>query len=249
MRLYHREGDYKGGWWGTRPDNVGPYFDRQKWAASDEIAAVLKTAASDDRATAEFIGKELARHVVKIEGLADPSQVASTDAPQAAITIASVDPQNKNLIANMGFEHALLRAAKATGDVKKGQELFTKQSCIQCHTSANGQTPKGPHLVDIGKRYKREELIESILRPSAKIAQGFDTFGFITTGGQVLTGFVVSESADAVTVAKRTACRTRLSSTTSKSGRARISMMPDGIAGNLTPEELADLLAYLESLR
>jgi HEAT repeat protein len=49
VRLYHREGEYKGGWWGTRPDNVGPYFDRQKWAASDEIAAVLKTAAREDR--------------------------------------------------------------------------------------------------------------------------------------------------------------------------------------------------------
>jgi putative heme-binding domain-containing protein len=249
-RLYHREGDYKGGWWGTRPDNVGPYFDRQKWAASDQISAVLKTAASDDRATAELIRKELARHVVKIDGLADPSQVAANAAPEKAITIGAVDPQNTNLIGNIGFEDVLLRASQAPGDAKKGQELFARQSCIQCHTSANGQTPNGPHLVEIGKRYKRAELIESILRPSAKVAQGFDTYGFVTVEGKVLTGFVVSESADAVTIREASGLSHTLKlADIEERAKRDLSMMPEGIAGNLTPEELADLLAYLESLK
>ncbi|MGA0040659.1 MAG: DUF7133 domain-containing protein [Pirellulales bacterium] len=34
IRLYHREGDYtptSPGWWGTRPDTTGPYYDRQAW--------------------------------------------------------------------------------------------------------------------------------------------------------------------------------------------------------------------------
>src|SRR5205807_943816 len=31
-RLYHRETDYKGEWWGIRPDNHGPYFDPREWA-------------------------------------------------------------------------------------------------------------------------------------------------------------------------------------------------------------------------
>ena len=170
--------------------------------------------------------------------------------PKRRLRLGTVDPQNKNQIANMGFEDALLRAAKAGGDAKRGEALFTKQSCIQCHTSANGQTPKGPHLVDIGKRYKREELIESILRPSAKIAQGFDTFGFITVDGRVLTGFVVSESADAVTVREANGLSHTLKlADIEERAKKEISMMPDGIAGNLTPEELADLLAYLESLK
>ena len=34
IRLYHREADYTGGWWGTRPDTTGPYYDRQPWAGT-----------------------------------------------------------------------------------------------------------------------------------------------------------------------------------------------------------------------
>jgi putative heme-binding domain-containing protein len=220
------------------------------WAASEQIAALLKAAAASDKATAEFIGQEFARHKVSIPGLADPAQVAASETPQQAISIAAADPQNKNLIANMGFEDALLRALKAGGDAAKGKELFTRQACIQCHTSANGQTPKGPHLVDIGQRYKREELIESILRPSAKIAQGFDTYGFITSDGKILTGFVVSESAADVTVREANGLSHTLQlDDIEERAKKEISMMPDGIAGNLTPEELADLLAYLESLK
>ena len=84
---------------------------------------------------------------------------------------------------------------------KKGEDVEVQnQACIACHTFANGQNPKGPHLVDIGKRYKRAELIESVVKPSAKIAQGFDTYNFVLDTGKIITGFVVTESADKVTL-------------------------------------------------
>ena len=63
-------------------------------------------------------------------------------------------------------------------------------------TTADGQAPKGPHLVDIGKRYKPDELVESILKPSAKLAQGYESYTFAMVDGTVVTGFVVSEAAD-----------------------------------------------------
>src|SRR5262249_21369046 len=123
------------------------------------------------------------------------------------------------------------------------------QSCGACHTDADGQMPKGPHLVDIGKRYSAAELLESILRPSAKIAQGFETYFFELADGRAYTGFVVSESARAVLIREATGVQRELQ-------RAQIasrtiqkqSMMPDGLVNNLTPEELADLIAYLQSL-
>src|SRR5262249_8691294 len=39
IRLYQREADYKGNWWGIRPDNSGPYYDRQEWDQSPRIGA------------------------------------------------------------------------------------------------------------------------------------------------------------------------------------------------------------------
>ena len=70
---------------------------------------------------------------------------------------------------------------------ERGRALFAAQSCRACHTDADGQTPKGPHLVDIGKRYSPAELVESILKPSAKIAQGYEAYSFAMADGRVVT--------------------------------------------------------------
>lgn len=253
IRLYHVEKPYdKGDWWGTRPDTTGPYYDRGTWPQSERIALAVKDAVnSADVETAEFLGKQLARHKVRIEGVKASVAVASSESDtQTPIAVPKVDPQNPNQIANLGLEKSAERAAKAPGDAERGKTLFTQQSCNACHTDAAGQTPKGPHLVDIGKRYKRPELIESILKPSAKIAQGFDTFSFVMTSGKVFTGFVALESAESVHVRQTTGLSIELpKQDIEERAKQELSMMPDNLVGNLTPEQLADLIAYLESLK
>jgi putative heme-binding domain-containing protein len=103
--------------------------------------------------------------------------------------------------------------------------------------------------VDIGKRYSAAELAESILKPSAKIAQGFETYLFETTNGKVYTGFVVSTRARSVLIREATGVQheLQLADIESKSIQKQ-SIMPEGMVSNLTPEELADLIAYLQSL-
>ena len=128
--------------------------------------------------------------------------------------------------------------------------MFKSQSCVACHTTADGQTPKGPHLFQVGKKYKSDELIESILKPSAKLAQGFETYRFETTDGRVVTGFVVGERADATIIRESNGVRRELKKTEIESRSVqKISAMPEGLAANLTPAQLADLIAYLESLK
>ena len=48
--------------------------------------------------------------------------------------------------------------------------------------------------------YSRAEVLESILRPSAKIAQGFETYTFVLQSGKLVTGFIVRESGTEVEV-------------------------------------------------
>jgi putative heme-binding domain-containing protein len=89
-----------------------------------------------------------------------------------------------------------------------------------------------------------------MLKPSAKIAQGFETQWFKPAAGEVVEGFVTRESGDEVElrnvqgetlVLKKEAIQRR--------GKRDFSTMPEGLAANLTPEELASLLAYVESLK
>lgn len=254
IRLYHREGDFVEGdspkWWGTRPDTTGPYYHRVKWSESDRIGAAIKVAMSEgDASLRKHLLEQLKRHVVKLDGLSDMDKAAARE-PQVAITLPPVDPNNPNQIANMKPEEVLAAAMKREGSAAAGQKYFQSQACINCHTYANGQQPKGPHLVDIGKRYKKEELLESILTPSKKIAQGFDTWTFVMASGKVYTGFVVLESAETVTI-RQTDGLSREFPQDDVDDRVKqeISMMPKGVVGNLTVEQLADLVAYLQSLR
>jgi putative heme-binding domain-containing protein len=149
----------------------------------------------------------------------------------------------------MSYDAAARRALEAKGDAERGKSLFTAVSCRACHTDADGQTPKGPHLVDIGKRYTPAELVESILKPSAKIAQGYESYGFAMTDGRAFTGFVVGEGPSAVQIREPSGALRELKLLDiEKRRRQEPSAMPEGIAASLTPEQLADLVAYLRSL-
>src|SRR5262249_15046438 len=168
---------------------------------------------------------------------------------ETPIVIPKADPKNPNAIGNLTYEAAARRALATRGDAAKGKLLFKAQSCIACHTDADGLSPKGPHMVDIGKRYSAADLAESILQPSAKIAQGFETYLFEMTDGKVVTGFVVSESARTVLIRDATGVQRELKTSRIESRVIqKQSLMPDGLVNNLTPEELADLIAYLQSL-
>ena len=250
IRLHYREADYKGAWWGIRPENTGPYYDAVEWEQSPRIAAVITSAVLDaDADTAAFLRSEWARHRVSLRGLPTRTEITSSVERETPVVLAKVDPKNPNQIGNLSYDAAARRALTKTGNVVKGKALFKVQSCTACHTDSDGQTPKGPHMVDIGKRYSAAELVESILKPSAKIAQGFDTYLFTMTDGRVFNGFIASESARSVLVRDASGVQRELKQTQIESRLIqKQSMMPEGIVNNLTPEDLADLIAYLQSL-
>ena len=252
IRLYHREGAYtleSPGWWGTRPDTTGPYYDRQTWEASPRIEAAVVTALAEaEPALAEHIKAELARHVVSVDGVA--ATTLAMDDLTDPIQIPAFDPADPAQIGNRQIGDVVAAVLPLEGNADAGRELFRAQACIHCHTYANGQRPKGPHLVDIGKRATKQELLLSILDPGKTIAQGFDTWSFLLDDGRVFTGFVALESAETVTIRQtdglpqefaRDAIDERI--------KQEVSMMPNGIVNNLTQEQLADLVAYLRSLR
>lgn len=250
IRLYHREADYDGSWWGIRPDNTGPYYDRATWDMSERIGNVLTTAIADsDADTAAFLKRELQRHRIELPGVENQSPIARQE-EEPKIVVPKADPNNPNQIGNISEEAALTRVLALVGDAKRGEALFKAQSCMACHTTADGQTPKGPHLFEIGKRYKTEELAESILKPSAKLAQGYETYQFLMVEGRTFQGFVVSERADATMIRESDGTRRELKKDEVEERRIeKASAMPQGLAANLTPEQLADLIAYLQSLK
>jgi putative heme-binding domain-containing protein len=155
----------------------------------------------------------------------------------------------QNIIAKMSYEDVVKQASQLPGDAKAGAQLFKKAGCIKCHTTAKSEPLKGPFLGDIAARYSRPEIIESILRPNAQIAQGFVTTTVETKDGSEYEGFIVRESGDELEMRNLAGATVVPLKDIKTRGTRTTSIMPEGLADQMTPEELASLLTYLQSLR
>jgi len=168
-------------------------------------------------------------------------------APKSAGTPAK--PAGKPIAATP-YDQILAAVLKDKGDASVGAQLFEKQGCVNCHSVAKGEALKGPYLGDITNRYSRAELTESILKPSLRIAQGFETQKLALSSGQVYEGFVVREAGDEIEMRNSAGAVTVLSKKDiEERGKSELSVMPQGLMDPLTPHDLASILAYLESLK
>ena len=82
------------------------------------------------------------------------------------------------------------------GDAAQGKDMYLRAGCIACHTIDADEPPKGPILSAVAKIYDRAALTESILKPNAKLAQGFESTWIKTKKGEQLEGFVTREGGD-----------------------------------------------------
>ena len=178
------------------------------------------------------------------EGVALALERLAAAAPATAAPAPGAGP----LVSAVPFEEVATRLASMTGDVAAGRALFTRQACSACHTSQANEPEKGPYLGGIFTRYSRAEVIESILRPSAKVAQGFATNAFTMIDGRLLSGFVIREGQNEVVIRDLAGVETILQKAAiANRNVSEGSMMPAGLANNMTVQELASLLAFLQS--
>ena len=253
IRLYHTEGPYTGDWWGTRPDTTGPYYKRVKWDLSDSVGSHLEQSfAGLDPGTQKFVATQLEKHRIKLPGIL---AMAKKNQPKAGgksmiVKVPEFDKNNPNQLGNIQYEAIISQLAKTRGNVKRGAKLFEQQSCAACHTIDKSQKAVGPQLVDIGQRYKKNELLESILKPSAKIAQGFTTQLIATDDGLSHTGFVTREAGNEVEIRTAEGKVVIIKKETIEARKdSKNSVMPEGLVNNLTVKDLASLIAYLQSLK
>lgn len=149
--------------------------------------------------------------------------------------------------------YALRQAAMNNGgDPKRGKVLFDspKTTCATCHKVQGQGGDLGPDLSQIGGKLDRTHLIEATLDPSAEILQGYHTTIIETKSGRVLAGIVKSESATEVNLQDAQGKTIMVTQGDIESREvSKVSLMPEGLADQLTPAEFTDLVAYLTTLR
>ncbi|HWE35996.1 MAG TPA: c-type cytochrome, partial [Isosphaeraceae bacterium] len=152
-------------------------------------------------------------------------------------------------IGTMPLAEALDLAAKTRGDARRGERLFTELSCVTCHTVRAGEPSKGPFLGAVAQTYRRRDLAEQVLVPSKVIAKGYTTNLLALKDGRQVEGFVVRETPEAVVVRNAAAQEQTIPvAEIDERGQSPKSLMPEGLAANLSVDDFASLLDYLESL-
>jgi putative membrane-bound dehydrogenase-like protein len=163
---------------------------------------------------------------------------------------AAAETADRPTVGSIPYGDLLSRLEGVTGDVALGGKLFVQQSCSACHTTAASEPEKGPYLGGIFTRYSKAEVIESILQPAAKVAQGFATHVFTMADKRQLSGFVIRESPDAVVIRDLAGAETTLQKADIASRAVTEgSVMLRGLVDGLTLQEFASLLAFLESTK
>ncbi len=136
-------------------------------------------------------------------------------------------------------------ATKVKGDAAKGQQVFAT-ICITCHKVRGQGVDVGPDITDVRIKEK-EALLSDILDPNRMVEARWMAYQIDTKDGRMIAGLIAGETSTEVTVRMAAG----LTEVIPRSNIAKMkcldaSLMPVGLEGGITKEQMADLLAYLK---
>ncbi|WP_425615480.1 PVC-type heme-binding CxxCH protein [Anatilimnocola sp. NA78] len=142
------------------------------------------------------------------------------------------------------------KLVEGKGDADAGERLFFHPklaNCAKCHEYKGRGGRVGPDLSTVAKSMTRERLLQSLVDPSREIAPQFTPWVIQANDGTVKTGVYVGEEVDGhvrYADAKGEIFKLHPRDVEDRKSSDK-SIMPEGLAAQLTPQELRDLLAFL----
>jgi putative membrane-bound dehydrogenase-like protein len=137
-----------------------------------------------------------------------------------------------------------LRAA--AGDVKAGIRVYN-EVCSRCHKLFGSGGDLAMELTN-ANRADRTYLLTQIVDPSVFIRKEYMSYEVHTRSGRLLFGLMAEQDAASVVLIDADYRKTRVPRTDIGSiEESNVSIMPEGLLDKLTPQQLRDLFAYLQS--
>ena len=176
--------------------------------------------------------------------------IRSFEKPELTAKLASVwgevrvSPQDKlDLIAKIKADHPPEVLAKA--DKSQGRAVFAK-TCAVCHTLFGSGAKIGPDLTGAGRK-DLDYIARKIADPSAIVTKDFQVTKFQMTDGRTISGIITATAPSTVTVQTEKEKITIAKSDIESQKLSTQSLMPDGLLQTLKPDEIRNLIAYLQS--
>ena len=144
------------------------------------------------------------------------------------------------------------REAMVGGDAEAGRKIFFEKSevsCLRCHKINGTGGEVGPDLTGIGKKQKRDYLLESIVDPNKQIAKGYESIVLTLNSGLIKTGILKSEDAKEVRIMTAEGQVLSIPKADIDERSRGPSAMPGDLIQKLSRTEVRDLVEFLAGLQ
>lgn len=133
------------------------------------------------------------------------------------------------------------------GSAEHGKEVFARH-CAVCHRIGDAGHAIGPDVVALTDR-SSEALLVAILDPNRAVEAKFANYTATTKSGLTYTGLVAAETATSVTLlGQESKQQVLLRSEIDALASSGKSLMPEGLEKDLTAGDLADVIAYVQTI-
>jgi putative membrane-bound dehydrogenase-like protein len=164
----------------------------------------------------------------------------SSQRERAARLFAPTNVANRTDVLAKYSAVAILAAA-----LSRGAALFDTQ-CAQCHAYRGHGHAVGPNLAEFAGK-SAADFVQAILDPNSAINPNFLAYNVETKDGRSLSGIVRGETASGLTLVQGGGVQeTILRSDIQEIRASNLSLMPEGLEQALTPQDLADLIAWIK---
>lgn len=153
------------------------------------------------------------------------------------------------LVRNLSLQAVAREVIRIPGDPRLGRDLFVQLSCMYCHPASPEDATIAPYLGGVSDRYGRAGLAASVMHREVDPARRFEIHWFDMKDGTSYKGTVIREDDDIMEISDATGAVSFLhKDRVAARGTYEESVTPRGLVDYMTLDELAALLAYLESL-
>jgi putative heme-binding domain-containing protein len=145
---------------------------------------------------------------------------------------------------------ALLDAPLADRDFQNGKSMYAATTCIRCHAiGSEGGGNVGPDLTNLGTRFSKKDMLESIINPNKTVSDQYAATQFMLRNGTSVIGRLTNQDKMAYYVSQNPYAPEQVEKILKKNvismKYSPVSSMLPGLINSLNAEELKDLMAYL----
>jgi putative heme-binding domain-containing protein len=145
---------------------------------------------------------------------------------------------------------AMLTMARESVTAAEGEAVYRneKLGCLKCHAIGGAGGRVGPDMISLGGSAQPDYLLESLLKPNAKVKENYHTVVVVTTEGKLLSGVQVKQSKQEVVIRTAEDTLVTIARDDIEEMAPGVSLMPEGQVDTLTDREIAALVRFLSEL-